>query len=199
MCELLTLSTSQPARFTFSLHALAARGGNTGNARDGWGVAFYQDKDVALFREPFAAGDSALVRYLENNGPSTHLAISHIRHATQGKVQLSNTQPFVRELGGRMHVFAHNGNLPDIERSAAFTIGHHLPVGQTDSEYAFCALLERLHTIYEQPNLPSLETRMAVLVGFAADLRAIGPANFFTLMVMHYSHTVIAAFNVLVA
>ena len=179
MCELLALSTSQPTRLTFSLHTLAARGGNTGNAHDGWGVAFYQGADVALFREPLAAGDSAMVRYLETEGPSTHLAISHIRHATQGEVQLANTQPFVRELGGRTHVFAHNGDLPYIERNAVFTIGHHRPVGQTDSEHAFCALLERLRTIWEQPDLPSLEARMAVLAEFAADLRALGPANFF--------------------
>ena len=81
MCELLALSTSQPVRLTFSLHTLASRGGEAGTAHDGWGVAFYQGADVALFREPRAAGDSALVRYLETQGPSTNLAISHIRHA----------------------------------------------------------------------------------------------------------------------
>jgi predicted glutamine amidotransferase len=109
VCELLALSSSQPEHLTFSLHTLAARGGQGMSSRDGWGVAFYQDIDVALFREPFAAGDSDLVRYLESHGPSTKLAISHIRHATRGAVTLANTQPFARELGGRMHVFAHNG------------------------------------------------------------------------------------------
>ena len=62
MCELLALSTSQPTRLTFSLHTLASHAGEGGSARDGWGVAFYQGADVALFREPRAAGDSALVR-----------------------------------------------------------------------------------------------------------------------------------------
>ncbi len=142
MCELLALSSSQPARLTFSLHTLAARGGLTGRSHDGWGVAFYQERDVALFREPAAAADSGLVHYLESQGPATGLAISHIRHATRGEVSLANTQPFARELGGRTPVFAHNGALPGIGGSAVLTIGAHRPVGQTDSEHAFCALLD---------------------------------------------------------
>lgn len=178
MCELLALSTSQPTRLTFSLHALAAHGGDDGNMHDGWGVAFYQGDDVALFREPMAAGGSALVRYLESDGPSTSLAISHIRHATRGKVQLSNTQPFVRELGGRTHVFAHNGDLPGIEERLVLANGSYRPVGQTDSEQAFCALLARMCTLWKQDAAPSLEDRMTVLAAFAADLRALGPANF---------------------
>lgn len=89
---------------------------------------------------PAPAGNSALVRYLETEGPSTTLAISHLRHATQGSVRLSNTQPFLRELGGRAHVFAHNGDLPGIYRNEALALGLYRPVGQTDSEHAFCVM-----------------------------------------------------------
>jgi glutamine amidotransferase len=163
---------------TFSLHTLAARGSGNGNTHDGWGVAFYQGHDVALFREPFAAGDSALVRYLESGGPGTNLAISHIRHATRGTLQLSNTQPFVRELAGRTHVFAHNGDLPDIERRVVLAPGSYIPVGQTDSEHAFCILLTRMRPIWEQNCAPPLEARMVVLAAFAAELRLLGQANF---------------------
>lgn len=176
MCELLALSTSQPARLTFSLRALASHGSMTSTTHDGWGVAFYQGADVALFREPLAADGSALVSYLENQGPSTNLAISHIRHATQGTVQFSNTQPFIRELGGRTHVFAHNGDLPGIE--AALSLGAYRPVGQTDSEYAFCVLLGRLQSLWSGAMLPALEARLSLLGAFAADLRHLGPANF---------------------
>jgi len=84
MCELLAMSSSKPARLTFSLRTLASRGSSASTTHDGWGVAFYQGNDVALFREPGAAAGSALVRYLESQGPSTKLAVSHIRHATQG-------------------------------------------------------------------------------------------------------------------
>lgn len=178
MCELLAVSTSQPTRLTFSLHRLASHGSTAGLAHDGWGVAFYQGTDVALFREPAAAADSALVRFLEHHGPTTKLTLSHIRHATWGPVQLSNTQPFVRELGGRTHAFAHNGYLTDIDKSTVLTLKIDRPIGQTDSERAFCVLLARMRTLYHDGELPSLEARITLVEKFAADLRVLGAANF---------------------
>lgn len=178
MCELLALSSSRPVRLTFSLHVLASHGRPPGRSHDGWGVAFYEGSDVALFREPSGAADSALVRHLESNGPATDLAISHIRRASRGGLSLANTQPFVRELGGRAHVFAHNGDLPGIFDNGAATLGAWRPIGQTDSERAFCDLLARMGPIWGAANSPSLSERLGVLVPFAADLRALGPANF---------------------
>ena len=179
MCELFAMSSRRPARLTFSLERLAARGADTGRYRDGWGAAFYQDNDVALFREPAAAWESPLVRFLEAQGPSTALAISHVRRATRGAVALSNTQPSMRELAGRVHVFAHNGDLPGIERSAKLTYDHYRPVGTTDSEHAFCALLERILELWDPASAPPpLKARLSVISDFAADLRKLGPANF---------------------
>jgi len=37
--------------------------------------------------------------------------MSRIRYATQGEVSFRNTQPFSRELAGKQHVCAHNGDL----------------------------------------------------------------------------------------
>lgn len=179
MCELLALSSSRPARLNFSLHTLASHGAEAGTTRDGWGVAFYQGKDVALFREPAAAGNSALVRFLETNGPSTDLAISHIRHATRGSLALANTQPFIREQGGRTHVFAHNGDLAGIESTRTLSLDRDHPVGQTDSEYAFCVLLTRLRQLWELDRLPALDARVSLLRTFAAEIALLGPANFF--------------------
>ena len=178
MCELLAMSASRSTRLTGSLRVLASRGGSAGSSHDGWGAAFYQGLDVALFREPAPAAGSALVRHLEAEGPAARLAISHIRHATRGELSLANTQPFVRELGGRRHVFAHNGDLPGIFASKLFTAGRYRPVGQTDSEYAFCALLSRLSTLWTSTDEPPLQARVSLLEQFAADLRALGPANF---------------------
>jgi len=179
MCELLAMSSLQPARLTFSFETLAAHGAVDGRIRDGWGAAFYQGTDVALFREPRAAGDSPLVRFIEAEGPATTLAISHIRRATRGVVSLANTQPFARELAGRMHVFAHNGNLPGIEDSVALAFDRHRPLGTTDSEHAYCALLERVQELWGTSVLvPPLDQRIAVIARFAADLRSLGPANF---------------------
>jgi predicted glutamine amidotransferase len=178
MCELLAMSSRRATRLTFSLQALAARSGLGHSSRDGWGAAFYQGSDAALFREPVAASDSPLVRMLENQDPSTQMAISHIRHATLGAISLANTQPFVRELGGHTHVFAHNGHLPGIGQDGRFALRHFHPVGETDSEQAFCALLDRLQSLWQAGDPPALEARLAVVRAFAAELRELGPANF---------------------
>jgi len=178
MCELLAMSSRRATRLTFSLQALAARSGLGHSTRDGWGAAFYQGLDAALFREPAPASDSPLVRLLETQGPATQLAISHIRHATQGAIALANTQPLVRELGGRTHVFAHNGHLPGIGQDGRFALKQFHPVGETDSEQAFCALMDRLHALWQPGSPPSLDARLAVVAALAAELRELGPANF---------------------
>jgi len=67
--------------------------------------------------------------------------VSHIRQANRGAVALENTHPFTRELWGRNWTFAHNGQLKGYRR---LKTGHFRPVGETDSEYAFCWLLYQL-------------------------------------------------------
>ncbi|MBA4265556.1 MAG: class II glutamine amidotransferase [Comamonadaceae bacterium] len=178
MCELLAMSSSRPARLTFSLKTLAAHSAEPGVAPDGWGVAFYDGPDVALFRQAVPAAGSQLVRFLESQGPRTGLAISHIRHATQGLLSLANTQPFSRAMTGRMHVFAHNGHLQGIRDSDRQLLGPNLPVGETDSEWAFGLLLERLQALWEQDSPPTVADRHTVLGAFAAEMRSLGPANF---------------------
>ncbi len=179
MCELLAVSSSCATQLTLSLQALAARSGPDYSNRDGWGAAFYEGHEVALFREPRPASDSALVHLLETSGPKTNLAISHIRHATHGAISLANTQPFVRELAGRAHVFAHNGHLQGIGQDPRFALQHFHPVGQTDSEHAFCALMDRMLALWlPSAEPPSIDARLAVVTSFAADLRELGPANF---------------------
>jgi glutamine amidotransferase len=178
MCELLAMSTLQAAHLTFSLEALASHSGISCSNRDGWGAAFYQGHDVALYREPVAASESPLVRLLTQQGPATTLAISHIRRATLGVVSLANTQPFVRELAGRMHTFAHNGHLPGIAESPTLAFDRYRPVGDTDSEHAFCALLEKLQGLWQNGAVPLVQERLDVVAEFAAALRPLGPANF---------------------
>jgi len=185
MCELFALSSNHPATVTFSLRLFARRGGDEGPHRDGWGIAYYENHDVRLVKEAEPASDSDWVRFIEGHALRSRMVLSHIRRATQGDLAYANTQPFVRELGGRMHVFAHNGDLDAIHANPVFALDRFQPVGETDSEWAFCALLERLaplwhETLGREPSgaAPDLERRMAVLAQFAAELRPLGPANF---------------------
>lgn len=180
MCELFALSSLFPTRVDFSLERLARRGGAEGPHRDGWGVAFYEGADALLLREPEAASESALVRHIERHGPPSTCVISHIRLATLGERALRNTQPFARELGGRMHLFAHNGDLPDLRGREVPGAGRFRPIGESDSEIAFCHLLADLEPLWSAKpgGVPPLPSRMAVLRAFADRMRALGIANF---------------------
>jgi glutamine amidotransferase len=178
MCELFAMASRFATQVTFSFEAFARRGGLSAPHRDGWGVAFYDGRDVQLVREPTAAAHSPTVRFLQEHPMRTTLVISHVRLATQGATSLSNTQPHVRELGGRKHVFAHNGHLPAIFDDRRLVPARFQPVGDTDSEYAFCALLERLAPLYGGGALPSLANRRGVVARFARELSPHGPANF---------------------
>lgn len=174
------MSSRYPTCVGFSLEALARRGGRDGPHKDGWGVAYFEDRDAFLLRESSPASESGLVQFMEKNGPPSKLVLSHIRLATQGEKALRNTQPFQRELGGRAHVFAHNGNLAEVKDHCRLETFRFTPVGETDSEFAFCCLLERLEAVWANGNgkLPSVESRLEIVAGFAESLRPLGPFNF---------------------
>ncbi len=178
MCELFCLSSRLPTRVTFSLRKFADRGGLGSHNVDGWGVAFHDGREVRLYKEPEPAGDSPWLAFIQERRLPTRLLISHIRHATRGALSLANTQPFARELGGRTHLFAHNGRLEGIDDRFAASKVRFRPVGDTDSEMAFCLLLQRLSSLWDGSDVPPLAGRLAAVTDFAADLRPLGPANF---------------------
>jgi len=172
------MSSRFPTTVHFSLEEFSRHGGLSGPHKDGWGIAYYEEGDIRLVKEPRAASGSACVRFIQDHPFSSTLVLSHIRRATQGAHALRNCQPFARELGGVMHVFAHNGDLDlqGFERSRAMA---HRPLGETDSERAFCALLHRLNALWlEASGVPPLIERFEVLAAFAAAIRELGPANF---------------------
>jgi predicted glutamine amidotransferase len=179
MCELFAMSSRHVTNVRFSLEEFSRHGGLGGPHKDGWGIAWYEGADVRLVKEPTAAADSACLSFLQDHPFRSAVVLSHIRKATQGTPTLANTQPFARELGGLMHMFAHNGDLDGGQLRKVYGLGAFYPVGETDSEYAFCALLEDLSKIWQKPReIPPLEIRLSRLAEFAAGLRALGPANF---------------------
>ena len=180
MCELLGVSTVQPVHLRYSLEEFARHGGSSHINRSGWGVAYYEDNDVLRIREASPAATSPWIDFLETNGLTSRCTICHVRYASVGEQSIVNTHPFVRELGGRMHVFAHNGSLLDFETSLPFESDMFRPVGQTDSEHAFCVLMQRLAPLWAAASgsTPSLEARVEIVVETARQFRSLGTANF---------------------
>ena len=152
MCELLGLSANTPADIRYSFAVLKQRGGNTGNHTDGWGIAAYSGKRAKCFRDAESCMQSNVAQFIETHPIQSTTIISHIRKANRGKVCLENTHPFSRELYGQDWVFAHNGQLKGIKRRQLNT--YH-PIGTTDSEYAFCFLLDCIREAFpEKPRNP---------------------------------------------
>jgi glutamine amidotransferase len=145
MCELLGMECNVPTDIVFSFTALSMRGGQTGHHSDGWGLALYHGPFARLLLEPAPACDSSLARYVRDNPIPTLLAVAHVRKRTVGRVCMENTHPFKRVLWGRDWIFAHNGTLPEVH---ARPLGDFAPVGDTDSEHAFCWLLSQLRAAF---------------------------------------------------
>lgn len=141
MCQLLGMNCNVPTDVMFSFAGFAERGGRTDHHGDGWGIAFFEDKGLRHFVDHQSAAESPIAQLVRHYPIKSRNVISHIRKATQGAVQLQNCHPFVRELWGRYWVFAHNGDLKDY--APRLHAGFH-PVGDTDSERAFCWLLQEL-------------------------------------------------------
>lgn len=177
MCELFAISSEKPVNLRFSLDRLARRGGREAQNCDGWGLAAYEDCDVYLVREPHPASNSPLMQCMQQAMPPACLLISHLRQATLGERRLCNTQPFVRILGGRKQVFAHNGDLPALYEAPP-TVGRWRPVGDTDSERAMTRLMVRLEPLWSFEKPPALQQRLAAVAEFAAEIRPLGTANF---------------------
>lgn len=141
MCELFALNSHLPAAATFSLKGFAARGGRTADHVDGWGVAFHDGERCDVVVEDSPAAHSELARHYGQHAIAARNILAHVRKATQGVRAVQNCHPFRREWAGRSWVFAHNGDLKDFHPTLQ---GSFAPAGQTDSERAFCWLLQRL-------------------------------------------------------
>ena len=180
MCELLGMSAHHPASITLSLNEFARHGGETGPHADGWGIAFYEGPDANLIRESKPAADSILMSTLRGYRVTSETVIAHIRRASFGPVELKNTHPFRRDIAGRVHLFAHNGDLPGIEsRYSLDKSGFISPVGNTDSEFAFCLLMQRLSKVWGSGGeIPALARRKKIVSEFAHQIGELGPANF---------------------
>ncbi len=141
MCQLLGMNCNIPTDIVFSFTGFAHRGARTDDHKDGWGIAFFEGAGVRLFVDHQSAVASPVAELIKSYPIKSKNVIAHIRKATQGQVALENCHPFVRELWGRYWVFAHNG---DLKQFAPTLDGAFRPVGNTDSERAFCYLLQQL-------------------------------------------------------
>jgi glutamine amidotransferase len=175
MCQLFALESNAPTSATFSLSGFAARGGHTAGHVDGWGVAFHEASGCRVFVDAGRASESPLAEFLCRHPIRAQLIVAHIRKATQGPVGLVNCHPFRREWWGRSWTFCHNGDLKGFHPRLD---GPFVPVGQTDSERAFCWLLQQLRRVLGDGAAPRWPRVAPLLAELAAELSRHGRCNF---------------------
>lgn len=176
MCQLFALDSAMPTSVCFPLSGFVARGGATADHVDGWGVAFHDDEGgCRRFVDAGRASDSALARHLCRHPiPARHI-VAHVRRATQGAVAAVNCHPFRREWRGRSWTFCHNGDLKNFHPAldAAFA-----PVGATDSERAFCWLMQQLQHRFASEPAPTWQALAPVVAELAGEIARHGVFNF---------------------
>ena len=159
MCQLLGMNCNTPTDIVFSFTGFSTR---ADEHKDGFGVAFFEGRGVRCFVDAQSARVSPVADMVRRYPIKSDNVIAHIRKATQGRVALENTHPFVRELWGRYWVFAHNG---DLKGFAPRLHAAYRPVGDTDSERAFCWLLQELNKAHASvPGVDELSNTLAELV-----------------------------------
>ena len=141
MCELLGMSANVPTDICFSFAGLLVRGGKTGPHKDGWGMAMHREGQAWCIHDPRPSAESDMAEVMSKSSLKCDIVISHIRQANVGDICLANTHPFHRQLWGETWSYAHNGQL---DASEKLVIGQYQALGNTDSETAFCWLLDQL-------------------------------------------------------
>lgn len=149
MCQLLGMNCNVPTDICFSFEGFCERGGKTGDHQDGWGIAFFEGKACRTFLDTEPSIKSPIAKLVKEYPIKSLNTLAHIRKASIGEVNLSNTHPFIREAWGQNWIFAHNGDLWNFD---PLINGRFQPVGTSDSEKAFCVILNTL--IEKYPDSP---------------------------------------------
>ncbi|MEM9331897.1 MAG: class II glutamine amidotransferase [Pseudomonadota bacterium] len=179
MCELFAMTCRQPAAVTYSLNEFALHGGSKYKNNSGWGIAYFRDRDALTIKEAEPASNSPWVDFISKQGVESDCVIAHVRLATVGQPSMENTHPFRRALGRRTHIFAHNGTLHGLHEKHHLTELDRMPIGNTDSELAFCILLDRMRDLWGDGGVvPDVNKRLQIFAEFASEMADIGSANF---------------------
>jgi glutamine amidotransferase len=179
MCELFGWSSDTPAQPERYLRAFRGRGGETADHVDGWGLAFLAGGAFLVEKEPSPAMHSARFAALVT-GLSANLIVGHVRKADFPPVRsLANTHPFLHRCCGVAWVFAHNGLVPGaVQRSQSTASRVCRSDGETDSEHAFCLVLEALAACHAGADAMQRAACVGTLAQAAHAVAAFGKFNF---------------------
>ncbi len=138
------------------------------------GAIYYEKNDAYVFREPRATSDFTSSKLSADSHLESRLILSHFEKPAADVKELRNTQPFTREVNGRLHSFIFDGKIPDVYE-LDLAMNRYSPIGETDGEYIFCWLLERVNNLEDTRYW---EEKVKILRSLGDHLSRLGPANF---------------------
>jgi transglutaminase-like putative cysteine protease/predicted glutamine amidotransferase len=115
----------------------------------GWGLGWYPNDDNAamIIKDPGSRKAQIFAKTLSDwNVFRSTVFLCKVRGAAKRYTQ-QDTQPFSRNFAGREWLFLHNGDLDKAKLKLAYRESSPFlePLGKTDSELAFCYLLNQIH------------------------------------------------------
>ena len=128
---------------------------------------------MRLFHDDKPSANSPVADLVRAYQIKSENVIAHIRKASQGQTSLANTHPFMREMWGEYWLFAHNGHLIDFYPEQG---EYYHAVGTTDSERAFCHILNRLRNRFAAK--PDAGTLFDAIAALTHEIRRHGLFNF---------------------
>ena len=173
MCQLLGMNCNTPTDIVFSFEGFRRRGGITDHHADGFGIGFFEGKGVRLFHDDKPSADSPRRRprpCLPNQIRKRHRP--HPQSLT--RTNLAGEHPSLHaRMWGEYWLFAHNGHLMDFYPEQG---EYYHAVGTTDSERAFCYILNRLRSRFATK--PDPDTLFDALAALTHEIRRFGLFNF---------------------
>ena len=161
MCQLIGISSNKKVNIQFSLLEFKNRSKDNPH---GWGFSFKENDNWTTYKKPDALYYENIEEKKFNH--RSNLIIGHIRRKSCGKQIHENTHPFICD----NWVFAHNGTVREIINRPEFAVKKSKTSGQTDSEYAFHYLLEKIN------NKPKIIAE--ILIREAHKIKEFGKFNF---------------------
>ena len=143
MCELFGMSAKRKMNMTGFLKTFYS---HSEEHKNGWGLALLDGSTPLIDRESIKALDSKQLKTILNDDIATSRCIAHIRRATIGEENKSNTHPFVRQdASGRLWVLAHNGTIFESNVLAPY---QYVQKGTTDSERILLYIVDEMNRYY---------------------------------------------------
>lgn len=188
MCELFGLSCNKAVNISFSFTTLRQKNPLHSS---GWGIGFYRPGGenyppyATIIKEPISVRDSIFNYFLKYGYIRSNIFLSHFRLATVGAQVPLNTHPFQLMVDPRPNssqekswIFAHGGTIGGIQSDPRFQ-SILKPYGNTDSEHAFCYLIDQLRQAYFENGFTlSVNAKIRIIQEIAQAISQVYPDSF---------------------